>query len=442
MARDGRRHPRVARLVRSALAVVLALVWLTGNAAGAQGAKPRAPAGSSIGPAPAGAQAKRRLMRVRVVESSGKAMPGAKIHASVWTSQPFQANRDYVCDAQGVAQVELPQSVDILRLWARAEGHVPLYAHWESDELQGDGSRIPNEFTFKLPKGTVIGGAVENEDGQPIAGAKVEVTARHRAEDQRERVLVNTWLAEGDEARTTDARGRWTLDNVPPGADVEVLVRLSHPDYIGDYQWGVMQTEAKVTTEMLRKRTGTIVMPRGIRVTGTVTDPKGKPVAGAVVVWGDDPYGMPGSQEVRTDERGVYRFPPLPPMPMTLTVIAPGWAPELKKTTITWENPPVDFQLKPGKTLRLRFADDTGKPIPEVGVGIAGWRGGQSLYNHQHPNVLDTKIPDKADKNGVYQWTWAPPDQVEYSFGKKGYQFVENEPYTADGTQHEITLSR
>jgi protocatechuate 3,4-dioxygenase beta subunit len=389
------------------------------------------------------AQAAPRVMCIRVVDPSGKAMPGAKIKASVWAMAPPKgSNRDYVCDARGEARVELPQSVDILRLWAHADGCVPLFAHWESDELQGDAGRIPDEYTFTLRKGTVIGGIVKNEDGQPIAGAKVEVMLDHRTVDERQRVLFDTWLAEGDDARTTDAQGRWTLDNVPPGDDVEVQLRLGHPDYISDYQWGVMQQHAKVSTAVLRKQTGAIVMARGIRVTGTVSDPTGKPIAGAVVVWGDDPYLMPGSQEVRTDQRGVYRFAPLPPMSVSLTVIAPGWAPDLKKAAITFENPTFDFQLKPGKTLRLRFVDAAGKPVPEVGVGIAGWRGGKSLYNHRHPNVLDTKIPVVADKNGVYQWTWAPSDQVQYYFGKQGYQYVESEPYTADGATHEIKLAR
>ena len=112
----------------------------------------------------------------------------------------------------------------------------------------------------------------------------------------------------------------------------------------------------------------------------------------------------------------------------------------MKKTTVTFENPPVDFQLKPGKTLRLLFVDDSGKPVPEVGVVIAGWRDGKSLYNHKHPNVLGTRIPTKADKNGIYEWSWAPADQVEYAFGKGGYRDVWNEPYTADGTEHEVKL--
>ena len=54
--------------------------------------------------------------------------------------------------------------------------------------------------------------------------------------------------------------------------------------------------------------------------------------------------------------------------------------------------------------------------MPNVGVGIHGWRGGQSLYNYKHPNVVDSHVPVQADANGIYEWTWAPDDAVTYGF--------------------------
>ena len=107
-------------------------------------------------------------------------------------------------------------------------------------------------------------------------------------------------------------RGTWTLDNVPGGDNVEVSIRLSHPDYISDYKSGTMQELAKVSTALLRQRTGTIVMARGTKVAGTVTDPQGNPVAGAVVALGGDPYSASASvgqkTMVRTDSQGSIAF--------------------------------------------------------------------------------------------------------------------------------------
>lgn len=421
---------------RAASGIVLALAGLlevfaaVADLSGSPGASPQVKADKPAD----------RVIRVRVAGPDDRPITGARIHAGIWTKEPFKHNWDYVTDARGQAAVALPRTLSILRLWASAEGRVPLFAHWESQEIQADPNAIPGEFVFKLRKGTVIGGLVKNEDGKPIAGARVEVMLARRA-NQRQRLLDNTWLAEGDAARITNTQGRWTLNNVPEGEDVELRVRLSHPEYVSDYHWGVMQAAAKVTTAALRAQTAEIVMPRGIRMTGTVTDPKGKPVAGAVVVWGDAPYDMPGSQEVRTDASGVYRFPPLPPMPVAVTVIAQGWAPDLKETQITFDNPPADFRLKPGKRLRLRFVDESGKPVPDVGVRIDGWRRIKSLYNDVHPDVLETKIPDCSDKDGIYEWTWAPDDLVEYSFGKEGYQ-ARGASLKAGGVERKIILPR
>jgi hypothetical protein len=102
-----------------------------------------------------------RTMTVSVVGPDGKPLAGAKIHAGVWTTEPFQANRDYVCGADGNATVELPKTVDILRLWARSEAHVSLFAQWWPKQ-EPKPREIPREFTFHLEKGTTIGGVVKN----------------------------------------------------------------------------------------------------------------------------------------------------------------------------------------------------------------------------------------------------------------------------------------
>ena len=82
--------------------------------------------------------------------------------------------------------------------------------------------------------------------------------------------------------------------------------------------------------------------------------------------------------------------------------------PALKKVEIKPGMKPVDFRLEAGKELRLRVIDRSGKPIPAVNVSIDKWRRGKSLYNHRHPNVLDTQIPFKTDETGLYLWSWAP----------------------------------
>lgn len=421
----------------ASLAVVVGLVMRT--------AASQEPKDKAVKPAekPAG-----NSMQVTVLGADDKPLPGAKIHASVWTKEPFQANRDYVCDMQGRAIVELPKTMQILRLWARKEGNVSMFANWWPKQ-EAKPREFPREFTFRLDNGTVIGGFVKNDDGQPIAGVKVWVMLvdPNGENGLEQRAIPDIWLAEHDSAvdtrRTTDAEGRWTLDTAPDGDEYGFRIMLRHPDYVSDYSWGGLQNEQAVGADSLRERTATIVMHRGIKLSGVVVDADKKPVPDAVVIWGDDPYMQQGSQEVRTDAKGRYAFSPLPAVNLHVTVVAAGWSPEQHLVELADGASTADFQLKPGKKLRLHFVDDKGAPVPGAGVGIASWRRGKALYNHKHPNVLDTKIPVAADQDGLYEWTWAPDDEVVFNFYKEGYGELRNVKLTADGeTEFDVILPK
>ncbi len=388
-------------------------------------------------PKPAPNPPVRRSILIRAVGPDGKPMAGVDITRSVWTKKPIDAaNLDRATDERGEVRFDVPETTFIYRLWASAPGYVSMFAGWEEPEHPEQS--LPEEFTFRLKKGTVIGGIVRDQDGKPIKGTKVEVRYESGGEADG-RAEPNTWLAIGGDARTTDAEGRWSLDNVPAGDKVKVRLNLNHPDYISDRDFGGLQEKQGVTMQALRARTATITMQSGVSVTGTVTDPEGQPVAGAIVVRGEHPYWEWGSQEVRTDARGVYRLPSLPRGPLTITAVAPGWMPMQTQVDLQPGLKPVDFLLEPGKELRIRFIDRLGQPIPGVSVQLGQWRGNEALYNHRHPNVLDTQIPYQSNEAGSYQWAWAPDDAVTYTFWKEGYQ-SRNATLVADGKEQTITL--
>jgi protocatechuate 3,4-dioxygenase beta subunit len=198
-----------------------------------------------------------RTLKINVVGPDGKPVAGVKIRDGIWFKEMTgKTNSDHVSDAQGQTAIELPKSFDILRLFTSCNGYVPQFVHWEQlDE------NPPDTYTIKLTKGTLIGGVVKNEEGQPIVGAKVEVMMAHDPAAQQKRTCFTSWLAEGDDARTTDAEGRWTLDNVPEGK-VKLSVKITHPEYIGDEDWGGLQKEQKITLEDFRQQKGTIVLRR------------------------------------------------------------------------------------------------------------------------------------------------------------------------------------
>jgi thiol-disulfide isomerase/thioredoxin/uncharacterized GH25 family protein len=115
--------------------------------------------------------------------------------------------------------------------------------------------------------------------------------------------------------------------------------------------------------------------------------------------------------------------------------------PESTKVEIAPGMGPFDFRLGTGKELRVRFVDRSGAPVPGVYVMVDRWRGGEALYNVRHPNVLDTRIPNRADDAGIYLWPWAPGDAVTYRFSKGGFA-EQRLDLTADVRERTVTLSR
>ena len=392
-----------------------------------------------------------RTMRIRVLGPDDEPLAGAKIFANVTTTEPKIINRDYICNSNGQAEVALPDaSVEMLRLWASKGGYVTWHAHWWS-KVQVDGHVLPAEYTFHLDKGTRIGSVVKNESGDPIAGVKVQVqlvqpaAVVHIDPRKNQRAFADMSLAQGEHSKTTDAQGRWSLDDVPPGDNVEFTLMLTHPDYVSDYSWeGLRQNEQHITTRSLRDRDATIVMHRGISVTGFVLSADGNRIEDAIVMWGDDPHANApsASQQTRTDATGHYRLPPLPRGPLTVTVVAKDWAPAQQTLQISPEISSASFRLQSGKLLRIRFVDEAGGAIPGVSVTTERWRGGMTLYNRGMPDIFDPKIPRGADRQGIYEWNWAPEDPVTFAFFKEGFQPLRDRSLAAGQGEHVITLRR
>src|SRR5581483_7982523 len=360
--------------------------------------KPATTAAPEAKPEPPAEQA--RAVKVTVLDPQGKPLPGANVHVGIWTNEKdFKDKRDHETDAQGVARVELPKTYYIVRLWAWKKPFVSMHAGWEQAELSG-GKGMPAEYTFRLENAVTAGGRVLDEKGKPVAGAKVEVrlTNDPKPANSDGRVCYTYWLASGDDATTTDAEGRWKTDYIPDHPEVELHLLVTHPDYVTYEEWNTKT--AGVTTKMFREGTASVTLKSGVTVRGTVTDPDGKPIKDAIVIHGDDPYGSRTTCKFATDADGRFRLPALPAGPQSLTVIAPGFAPQLRKVELKPDLPEQDFRMAAGKPVRLRIVDADGKPIPKASVWLHEWKGSKSIYsdhNPNHPKVPDTGIPPRAD---------------------------------------------
>jgi protocatechuate 3,4-dioxygenase beta subunit len=373
-----------------------------------------------------------RTMVVHVTDESGVPLANTKLHVAIWEVGGGRkyGNRKYTTNAEGVATVQRPSRLQILRIWPYKTGYVPLFVNFAEGTHDG-GKLIPERYEFRLARGTTLSGTVVDENGRPIPGVTVDVSvsvAEPRPWGNNPKPIISTWLTDDDfqdGSVITNKDGKWSIHDAPapvPGKEFEFRLKFTHKGYISDSVWGELQKEQNVTTHALRDGSARIVLKSGVAVTGTVVDSSGKPVQKGLVIWSDDPYLAEGVNEVQLDGAGRFKTITLPPGERSLTVLAPGFCPERRKVDIAKGMSSLQFALKPGNRLKFRVVDQADNPIPGAYVGIDGWQGAKSLYNEKHPNVPESHVPRKADKSGVYDWEWAPDDAVTYQVSAKGFE--------------------
>lgn len=439
---DGAVSPRINQLLqggmgmagwkkfKAVLGILLVGGLLSVAAFSAGGDKPTPPTkdktAASEKAEPPAAPAIAKSMRVVVLDPEGKPVSGANVHVSVWTEEPdFKAKRDLATDAKGVVRVDLPKSFTILRLWARKKPFAALHAAWEQAEVASNG--VPAEYTFRMEAASKASGRIVDEQGKPIEGARVEVMLNDDLSPVGSdgRVQYDGYLAEDHNSVVTDSNGLWQIAAVPNRPETKLRLKVSHSDFVSDRWW----SEAIIPTEKFRDGTATVTLKRGVVVRGRVTDTSGKPVKDAAVVHGDEPYYLSRyANPSVTDSDGRYRLPPLPPGKTSLTVVARGWVPQLCNIEIKHDLSPQDFRLGPGKRVRLRIVDTTGKAVPRAQVTLMEWRGSKSIRLDRNPNdsqAPDTGIPSQASADGVWEWSSAPADPVKIGISVEGFAPTE-----------------
>ena len=358
-----------------------------------------------------------RHLVVRCVDEVGKPVSGVSLNVRIDSDEA-----NHKSDGDGKIRVPLPEKdPPYLRLRTKAKGYVSLYATWRNGESK---EPLPAEFTFPMRRGISIGGAVRNEAGEPIEGVKLEPLLRLEEEPQgRVRPSTSSYTA------GTDAEGQWRLNGVPKDL-ASVSFRLDHPDYISDSRYG--QTSSPPVAKLM-DMTGVMVMKKGLAVEGTITDPDGAAVAGATVAQGGDRFGSE-YPKTTTDENGQYRFAHCKSGPMVLTVVARGWAPDLRQVNVHAELGPVDFQLRKGRTLRVRVVDKDGNRLPGVWVAPDTWR--------SHRSLTGLGVPRETNAEGLWVWDWAPDDAVLCDILKRGYMSLRKQNLTARDEEYVLTLHR
>ena len=203
---------------------------------------------------------------------------------------------------------------------------------------------------------------------------------------------------------------------------------------------GELQQQQGIDTRDLRSGDATLTLRRGIVVSGKVAGPGGESINKGLVVWSDNPYLAEGVNETAIDGDGRYKTKHLAPGKYSITVLVPGFAPWQKSIEVNQDLDQLDIQLELGHSLRIKFVDQMGRPIPNVYVGIGKWRGAEAIFNQNHPNVPDSGIPRLASDDGVYDWDWSPDDAVSYHISAEGFAGQEV-TLVAKPAQYVITLA-
>jgi hypothetical protein len=371
-------------------------------------------------------------MKVLLHDEAGKPVSGAKVHVSIWSNPPTTPNLDLVSDDQGIVEFERPAKLSILRIWASKEKYVPMFSHWERGH--NEGKKIPASFNIVMPEGHRLGGKVVDDEGKPIAGARIGVSVQ----TNEPQTGVSMWLAEGNDAATTDIDGKWRIDTAPAppdeGGDFKFSLFVTHPKFISDTKWrsGVVASE-------LRDETCVAILEKGYRIKGIVKSHDGKPVDKGIVIWGVDPYMEEGAQEVEIGKDGSFETAPLAAGDWTLTTIGVGSAPVINSIELK-EDTTLDVDLGEPNKLVVKVTDAEGNPIAKARLYISSWRNIKSLYNHKHPNVLESHIPREFDAQGVYAWDWAPDDEIKVIVHAEGFQEMEAIVF-ADLDEQEVVLT-
>jgi RNA polymerase sigma factor (sigma-70 family) len=353
-------------------------------------------------------------IEIRVVDQrSGKPLLGAALTVEVGRNPRGRM----MTDDAGRAAVAIPWPLSgFLSVVVRKEGFSTVTLWFPSPVREAE---IPASYTLKMYPVETVGGAVHDEQGRPVAGAKVAATIWTNSAEIR-------YLREDFERpapATTDEQGRWQFEGMPAGIDASrVTIAFTHPDYQRvDLPTGAL--------EDVRRGKAT-VLPRGLELTGRIVDPAGRPVLGAKVLRGTDRSGR-DVPVAETDADGRFRFAHTSAGETMLTVQASGFAPALQKVVVRPGLPLVEFRLEKGRTVRGRVVDAKGEPLGGAFVHVDGWRGHRTIAWQM-----------TTDEGGEFRWADAPMDSFWISVGREGYLRVDRREVPPAAGELTISMTR
>ncbi len=337
--------------------------------------------------------------RVRVVDAaSGQPIAAAIVRAQIADREASYQFGDQKADAQGRAVLDFPPGeLKQAAVMVRAPEYRP---RWETFVE----SKVPREIVVKLERGTRIGGIVQDEARQPIAGVQIRIEGG---------VADSAGVVHPSELETvsTDAQGRWSSSAAPPNAE-GLRFALKHPDWMPAMYDGPPAEDAAggLSLKALLGGTAVMTLEPAIRVVGRMTDEAGRAVAGAEVTVASG-EGLVNRRAATTDAEGRFQIRVPETGEAHLIARAKGHAPHFQSFALEPALKPLDLSMSPSQTVRGQVRDHTGLPVAGARVALAGWPSAeQPLFTWQTETGAD----------GSFEWNEAPTDPVMLQVGKPG----------------------
>ena len=281
---------------------------------------------------------------------------------------------------------------------------------------------IPQEYTLKLDRGTVIGGTVKNEEGQPLPNIRVEIKAEVYAYWRK----IGTGVSPMEypffdtifgDCPVTDSEGRWQCAQVPKQSEL-IELKLMRPDnscvrfHTEEVPGYAPPHGDEIKLADLLSMKAELVARKGIDVRGKVVDAAGAPLPGIKLEEIDGRVHSKPLSVLTSGSDGRFMLPNRDPHQILLKASGPGFAISPAVVDVQAGMPEVRIVMNPPKPLRVRIVNESGEPI--AGAQIA-------------TPFLDLKSHGKSDSDGWVVWEEGPVVPFTHMAMAPGYIQTQTE---------------
>ena len=326
---------------------------------------------------------------------------------------------DFKTDSRGQFALPLPPDVPgSLEVTVSTEDYLPTRVKW----ARTTEDPVPSQATIKLKKGITIGGFVQDQNGQPIEGAKIVVEIP-TTKPSPSRPVTPPLIA------ITDAQGHWSCDKVPD--DFSTLKISAAQDLFlrGTFDIADSYSPDRSVISASNLKAGKAVMHlrRAMLVEGIVKDEDGNPIADAAISWTSTTRPSSRGSMFLTGSDGRFRVLNVAPDEIKVSVAAKNFQ---AASLIRHEADAgvLRFTLKKGYVIKAQVVDTNGEAIQGVKVNSENYRDDQRL-RYQH----------NTGPKGRFSWEGAPVEHMQFSFLKEGLLELHGQLLSA-GKDNVITM--